>query len=109
MTSLVLVGLLLADDHREERRFPAPFGPIIPTKSCGVLRDMNRSGTDIQSVHSYDTADKVYCVYNAPSEEAVRQHAQCGGFPAKPHSARARDHRPDNGGVGILVVGVRRS
>jgi hypothetical protein len=54
----------------------------IAAKSCGVLRDMTRGGTDIQWVHSYVTADKVYCVYNAPSEEAVRQHAQRGGFPA---------------------------
>lgn len=54
----------------------------IAVKSCGVLGDMNRSGTDIQWVHSYVTDDKVYCVYNAPSEEAVRQHAQRGGFPA---------------------------
>lgn len=54
----------------------------IAEKSCGVLGDMNRSGTDIQWVHSYVTDDKVYCVYNAPSEEAVRQHAQRGGFPA---------------------------
>lgn len=54
----------------------------IAAKSCGVLGDMNRGGTDIQWIHSYVTADKVYCVYNAPSEEAVRQHAQRGGFPA---------------------------
>jgi uncharacterized protein DUF4242 len=33
-------------------------------------------------VHSYVTDDKIYCVYNAPNEEAVRQHAQRGGFPA---------------------------
>ena len=54
----------------------------VAAKSCGVLGEMNRSGTDIQWVHSYVTADKIYCVYNAPSEEAIRQHAQRGGFPA---------------------------
>jgi hypothetical protein len=54
----------------------------IAAKSCGVLGEMNRGGTDIQWVHSYVTDDKVYCVYNAPSEDAVRQHAQRGGFPA---------------------------
>ncbi|MGH7663315.1 MAG: DUF4242 domain-containing protein [Gemmatimonadaceae bacterium] len=54
----------------------------IAAKSCGVLGDMNRGGTDIQWVHSYVTKNKIYCVYNAPSEEAVRQHAQRGEFPA---------------------------
>jgi hypothetical protein len=54
----------------------------IAAKSCGVLEGMNRSGTDIQWVHSYVTADKIYCVYNAPSEDAVRQHAERGAFPA---------------------------
>lgn len=35
----------------------------------------------IQWVHSYITADKVYCVYIAPNKEMVRQHAKQGGFP----------------------------
>jgi hypothetical protein len=51
-------------------------------KSCGVLGEMNVGGTDIQWVHSYVTGDKIYCVYNAPNEEAVRLHATKGGFPA---------------------------
>jgi len=51
----------------------------ISQKSCGVLREM---GPQIQWVHSYVTDDKVYCVYVAPNEEAVRKHAQQGGFPA---------------------------
>ena len=51
----------------------------ISQKSCGVLAKM---GPSIQWVHSYVTGDKIYCVYNAPNEEAVRQHAQQGGFPA---------------------------
>ncbi len=54
----------------------------IAAKSCGVLGDMNRGGTDIQWVHSYVTGDKIYCVYNAPNEQAVRDHAKKGGFPA---------------------------
>lgn len=54
----------------------------IAAKSCGVLAEMNHSGTDIQWVHSYVTADKIYCIYTAPSEDAVRQHAKRGGFPA---------------------------
>lgn len=47
--------------------------------SCDVLRAL---GTDIQWVHSYVTGDKVYCVYIAPDEEMIREHAQRGGFPA---------------------------
>ncbi len=51
----------------------------ISAKSCGVLREM---GPKIQWVQSYVTDDKIYCVYIAPSEAAVREHAQRGGFPA---------------------------
>jgi len=51
----------------------------ISQASCGVLSKM---GSQIQWVHSYVTADKIYCVYNAPNEEMVRQHAAMGGFPA---------------------------
>jgi Protein of unknown function (DUF4242) len=51
----------------------------ISQKSCGVLREM---GPQIQWVHSYVTDDKIYCVYNAPDEQAVKTHAQMGGFPA---------------------------
>jgi len=51
----------------------------ISQKSCGVLREM---GPQIQWVESYVTDDKVYCVYIAPDEAAVREHASKGGFPA---------------------------
>ena len=51
----------------------------ISQTSCGVLRAM---GPQIQWVQSYVTDDKVYCIYIAPDEEAVREHAQRGGFPA---------------------------
>ncbi len=51
----------------------------ISQKSCGVLRNM---GSQIQWVQSYVTDDKIYCVYIAPSEDAVREHASQGGFPA---------------------------
>jgi Protein of unknown function (DUF4242) len=51
----------------------------ISQTSCGVLRNM---GPEIQWVHSYVTGDKIYCVYIAPSEEMVREHASKGGFPA---------------------------
>jgi len=51
----------------------------ISQKSCGVLREM---GPQIQWVQSYVTDDKIYCVYIAPDEAAVREHAKKGGFPA---------------------------
>jgi hypothetical protein len=51
----------------------------ISDKSCGVLREL---GPEVQWVHSYVTADKIYCVYNAESDELVREHARRGGFPA---------------------------
>lgn len=51
----------------------------ISQKSCGVLQSM---GSQIQWVQSYVTDDKIYCVYVAPNEQAVREHAQKGGFPA---------------------------
>ena len=51
----------------------------ISQKSCGVLRNM---GPQIQWVHSYVTADKIYCIYNAPDEQSIREHAKQGGFPA---------------------------
>ena len=51
----------------------------ISQKSCGVLREL---GPQIQWVESYVTGDKVYCVYIAPNEEMVREHATRGGFPA---------------------------
>ncbi len=51
----------------------------ISQKSCNVLR---RLGPEIQWVESYVTDDKLYCVYNAQSEEILREHARQGGFPA---------------------------
>jgi hypothetical protein len=51
----------------------------ISQKSCGVLSNM---GPQIQWLQSYVTADKIYCVYIAPDEEMVREHARQGGFPA---------------------------
>ena len=48
-------------------------------QSCSVLRQL---GPDIQWVQSYVTDDKIYCIYRAPSEELIRQHAETAGFPA---------------------------
>ena len=51
----------------------------VAQKSCAVLESL---GPQIQWVQSYVTDDKVYCIYIAESEEAVREHARQGGFPA---------------------------
>jgi Nickel responsive protein SCO4226-like len=51
----------------------------ISQKSCGVLREM---GPQIQWQQSFVTDDKIYCIYIAPDEEAVKTHARKGGFPA---------------------------
>jgi hypothetical protein len=51
----------------------------VSEKSCSVLRDL---GPEIQWLHSYVTGDKIYCVYIAPNEQMVREHARLGGFPA---------------------------
>ncbi len=51
----------------------------ISQKSCDVLQKL---GPQIQWVQSYVTGDKIYCVYVAPNEELIREHARQGGFPA---------------------------
>ena len=51
----------------------------ISQKSCSELQKL---GPQIQWLHSYVTGDKIYCVYIAPNEEMIREHAQQGGFPA---------------------------
>ncbi len=51
----------------------------ISQKSCSVLNEL---GPQIQWVHSYVTGDRIYCVYRAPDEAMVREHARQGGFPA---------------------------
>ena len=68
-----------------EREIPA-IGSATPEQlratsqaSCGALRT---TGPQVQWVHSYVTEDKIYCVYLAPDEAAIREHARLGGFPA---------------------------
>ncbi len=56
----------------------------VSQKSCSVLRNL---GPQIQWVESYVTDDKIYCVYIAPNEEIIREHARQGGFPANKISA----------------------
>ena len=63
---------------------PAEELRAISRKSCEVLEDL---GPQVQWLQSYVTADKVYCVYIAPNEEMVREHARQGGFPANRVSA----------------------
>jgi len=56
----------------------------ISQKSVGVLRSM---GPEIQWLHSYVTGDKVYCVYLAPDEATIKEHARRVGLPANRVSA----------------------
>jgi len=51
----------------------------VAQKSCGVIEKL---GPQIQWVESFVTDDKIYCIYLAPNEELVREHARQGGFPA---------------------------
>lgn len=51
----------------------------ISQTSCGVLRKL---GPEIQWLHSYVTDDRIYCVYIAPNEDLILEHAKQGGFPA---------------------------
>jgi hypothetical protein len=51
----------------------------ISQKSCGILTEL---GPQIQWVESFVTENKIYCVYVAPTEEIIREHARRGGFPA---------------------------
>lgn len=51
----------------------------ISQTSCGVLKNL---GPEIQWVESFVTPDKIYCIYIAPNEAMVREHAKQGGFPA---------------------------
>jgi hypothetical protein len=51
----------------------------ISQTSCSVLAVM---GPQIEWIHSYVTADKIYCIYKAENEELIKEHAKKGGFPA---------------------------
>jgi hypothetical protein len=58
---------------------PAEALQAVSETSCNVLREL---GPSIQWVQSYVTGDKIYCVYIAPNQEIIREHATRGGFPA---------------------------
>ncbi len=66
----------------------------ISTRSINAL---NSLGPKIQWLHSYVTDDKIYCVYIAPDEETVREHAKRGGFPANRVTAVRRLIDPTSG------------
>jgi hypothetical protein len=68
-----------------EREIPGAGGltaqqlKAISQTSCGVLRKL---GCEIQWIESFVTKDKIYCIYRAPNDELIREHAKMGGFPA---------------------------
>ena len=68
-----------------EREIPGA-GAFTPEQLRGVAQKSNQVlselGPRIQWVHSYVTGDRIYCIYIAPNEEMVREHATRGGFPA---------------------------
>ena len=62
----------------------------ISQKSCGVLRNL---GPEIQWLHSYVTDNKIYCVYIAPNEEMVREHAKPGRLSGQQRLAGSHHHQ----------------
>ena len=66
----------------------------ISRQSVCVLNEM---GPQIKWLHSYVTGDKLYCIYLAPDEEKIREHARRGGFPADRISAVRRMIDPSLG------------
>ncbi len=54
----------------------------ISKRSNEVLAELSSEGKQVEWQQSYVAGDKIYCVYNAPNEEAVREHAKRGPFPA---------------------------
>jgi hypothetical protein len=68
-----------------ERELPG-IGKSSPTELRAIsqrsVEILTTMGPKIQWVQSYVVDDKIYCIYNAPSPEVVREHAKCAGFPA---------------------------
>jgi hypothetical protein len=65
--------------------------------SLKSLEALNSLGPKIQWLHSYVTDDKIYCVYIAPDEETVREHARRGGLPVDRVTAVRRLIDPTTG------------
>ena len=68
----------------------------ISQKSCSIL---NKLGSQIQWLHSYVVDDKIYCVYIAPNQEMIQEHARQGGFPANRISEVKAVIDPTTGGA----------
>jgi hypothetical protein len=66
----------------------------ISAASNKVIRDM---GPDLRWLTSYVTDDKLYCVYVAPNEDIILDHARCGGFPADSVNKVSRVIDPSTG------------
>ena len=66
--------------------------------SLQSLKALREVGSQIQWLHSYVTDDKVYCIYWAPNEEIIKEHARLGGFPANRISAVRRMMEPASAG-----------
>ena len=69
--------------------------------SCSVLQDL---GPEIQWVQSYVTDNKIYCVYRAPNEDIIREHAQRGRVPGQQDFAGPNDDRSDNRRIARLAL-----
>jgi hypothetical protein len=78
-TEIVMPKFIIERDIPKAGELPATELKAISQKSCEVL---NQLGPEIQWLQSYVTGDKIYCVYIAPNEEKIREHARLGGFPA---------------------------
>ena len=72
----------------------------ISQKSCGVLQEMH----GVQWVESFVTTDKIYCIYIAPDEESIFEHARRGGFPANRVEPIASKIDPATAEVAELAV-----
>jgi len=83
-----------------ERTLPGA-GSLSPEQLKGVAQKSNsvlkELGPQIEWLHSYVTGDKIYCVYNAPNAELIREHAARGGFPADSVSEVAATISPKTG------------
>ena len=84
-----------------ERELPGA-GQLNDDEICGISQKSNavlaELGGDVQWEHSYVTGDKIFCVYIAPDESRVREHATRGGFPANAVLEVTRGIDPTTGG-----------
>ena len=67
----------------------------ISAHSCDVIRQMNMEGLGVKWMHSHLTPDKIFCLYEAPDEKTIRDHATRGGFPATNVFPVARQFGPE--------------